>query len=204
VTTPPSAVPRTPRWGVLSSAAAPVLLVGGWTVAARLQSGGFSSVSETISALAALDADHRWVMSAALLGVGACHLVTAAALRPAAPLGRVLIAVGGIGTVLVAVFPLPGGDGTSAVHHRVAALAFGTLAAWPAFGWRRRSAVPALRPPAGLAVAAALLAGVGWLILELSADSDRVGLAERVAAGSQSTWPLLAVLSARRTARRIV
>lgn len=199
MTTEPGTVPQTPIWGVLSSAAAPVLLVGGWTVAARLQSGGFSSVSETISALAALDADHRWLMSGALVGVGACHLLTAAALRPAAPLGRALIALGGIGTVLVAVYPLPGGDGTSVAHHRVAALAFGALAAWPAFGWRRRSPVRALRAATGLGAAAVLLAGVGWLILELSADSERVGLAERVAAASQSTWPLVAVLSARRS-----
>ena len=35
-----------PRWGVLSSVAAPVLLIGGWTLAARLQPGGFDSVTE--------------------------------------------------------------------------------------------------------------------------------------------------------------
>jgi len=44
-----------PWWGVLSAAGAPVLLVGGWTVAAALQPGSFSQVTSTISALAAYD-----------------------------------------------------------------------------------------------------------------------------------------------------
>ena len=38
-----------PWWGVLSSAAAPVLLAGGWTVAAMLQPGSFDQVRQTIS-----------------------------------------------------------------------------------------------------------------------------------------------------------
>ena len=42
-----------PWWGVVSSAAAPVLLVGGWTVAAGLQPRSVNTVASTISALAA-------------------------------------------------------------------------------------------------------------------------------------------------------
>ena len=42
-----------PWWGVVSSTAAPVLLVGGWTVAAGLQPRSFNPVTSTISALAA-------------------------------------------------------------------------------------------------------------------------------------------------------
>ena len=41
-----------PWWGVVSSVAAPVLLVGGFTVAASLQP-GFNPVADTVSALAA-------------------------------------------------------------------------------------------------------------------------------------------------------
>ena len=109
---PPSR--RTPWWGLASSLAAPVLLVGGWTWAAARPSGGFDPVVETISALAARDADDRWIMTTALLGVGACHLTTAAALRGAALPGRLVLAAGGVATVLVAAFPLPGGGGSSA------------------------------------------------------------------------------------------
>ena len=41
-----------PWWGLVSSAAAPVLLVGGWTLAAGLQPGSFDAVAGTISSLA--------------------------------------------------------------------------------------------------------------------------------------------------------
>lgn len=41
-----------PWWGVAFSAAAPVLMVGGWTVAADLQP-RFDPVATTVSALAA-------------------------------------------------------------------------------------------------------------------------------------------------------
>ena len=74
-----------PWWGVLSSAAAPVLLVGGWTVAAMLQPGSFDQVRQTISALAAHGAADRQVMSLALLGVGVCHVITGLALQARRP-----------------------------------------------------------------------------------------------------------------------
>ncbi len=199
-----------PWWGVASAAAAPVLLVGGWTLAAARQRGGFDPGVETISALAALDAEDRWLMTAALAGLGCCHLTTAAALRPAAPAGRLLLAAGGVGTVLVATYPLPVGDGDSPAHTAAAALAFGALAVWPALGRRRggplalRPAVAgtagplALRPAVAGTAAATLLGLVGWFVVELVRDGDAVGFTERLAAGAQAVWPLVAVLSARR------
>ena len=65
------AVRGVPWWGVVWPAGAPVLLIGGWTVAAGLQPRSFNPVVETISALAAEDASDRWVMTFALLGRGA-------------------------------------------------------------------------------------------------------------------------------------
>jgi hypothetical protein len=129
-----------PWWGLLSSVAAPVLLVGGWTIAAQRQPAGFDTVRDTISALAARDATDRWLMTVALLGVGVCHLVTAAALRPAAVPGRVVLATGGIATVAVALFPLPSGDGRSGAHSVAAAVAFVSLTLWPAGSTPRGSA----------------------------------------------------------------
>jgi len=166
---------------------APVALIGGWTVAAALQRGGFDQVTETISALAARDADHREVMTAALAAVGVAHLTTAVALRSAGRPARLLHGVGGAATVLVAVFPLPGGDGHSAAHTTAAAVAFGTLAAWPAL----------VRRPVDRAAAGVLLGLVGWFAVELIGDGAHVGLSERVAAGAQAIWPLLAVLRSR-------
>jgi hypothetical membrane protein len=110
---------------------APVLLVGGWTVAAGLQPGSFNAVADTISSLAAEGAADRWVMTLALAGVGACHVVTGLALRPAAAPGRLILVTGGVATVLVAAFPERAGDGGSLPHTLWAAVGFVALAAWP-------------------------------------------------------------------------
>lgn len=186
-----------PWWGLVSSAAAPVLLIGGWTVAAARQQAGFDPVVDTISALAAHGADDRWVMTAALAGLGVCHLTTAAALRGAAPLGRVVLGAGGVATVLVAAFPLPADEGGSVAHTVVAGSAFLALAVWPAFAGHRDAPGP-LRPAATVAATVALLGLVGWFGGELSADSGRVGVAERVAAGAQALWPLAVAWGSRR------
>lgn len=192
----------------MSSTAAPVLLIGGWTWAAARQEIGFDSLTQTISALAALDATDRWVMTSALAGVGLAHITTALALRGAALPGRLVLAGGGVATVLVAALPLPTvlGDGGSGPHAIVAGLSFGALAVWPAFAMRRgrpadagKRAIPwGLRRKVALAATAVLLAGVGWFVTDLGQDMSQVGLSERVAAGAQAVWPLLVVLSTRR------
>jgi hypothetical membrane protein len=179
---------RTPWWGLVSATAAPVLLIGGWTLAASRQQGGFDPVRRTISALAARDADDRWVMTTALVGLGLCHVTTALAVRRAASPGRVVLAVGGVATVLVAAFPQPGADRSSAAHTAAAGTAFVALAAWPLLA-RRTGSDPVLSAPVSVAAGVVLLALVGWFFAELVADSGRVGLSERVAAGAQALWP---------------
>ncbi len=47
-----------------------------------------------------------------------------------------------------------------------------------------------------------LLALVGWFGVELAADSGRVGLAERAAAGAQALWPLVVAWGCRAPAWR--
>ncbi len=188
-----------PWWAALSSLLAPVLLVGGWTLAARLQTHGFDSVSGTISDLAALDADARWVMTVGIAGTGVCHLVTAAGLRPAAVPGRRLLAAGGVATVLVAVFPLPAGGGSSSLHAASAVAGFVLLSVWVVPARRYGSGVPwGLR--SAVAVRAAAVLGALTIVFFAAAllASPWVGLAERAAAGSQALWPLAVVWSARR------
>jgi hypothetical membrane protein len=147
-----------PWWGLVSSAVAPVLLVGGWTVAAGLQPGSFNAVAGTISSLAAEGAADRWVMTLALAGVGACHVVTGLALRPAASPGRLILVTGGVATVLVAAFPEPAGDGGSLPHTLWAAVGFVALAAWPLAARKRGPLVPAgLRPGVSAGAARVLL-----------------------------------------------
>jgi hypothetical protein len=46
-------MPRVPWCGLVSSVAAPVLLIGGWTMAAAVQPAPFDAVVHTISELAA-------------------------------------------------------------------------------------------------------------------------------------------------------
>jgi hypothetical membrane protein len=188
---------RVRSWALVSSIAAPILLIGGWTLAAAVQPVPFSSVVRTISELAARDTPHRWLMTSALVGVGLAHLATAAALAPAAPAGRLLHGLGGLATLLVAAFPLPAGGGSSRAHTAAAAVAFVSLAVWPAFAWRRHTSVALLEPRVSAAATCALLLALAWFFAEMRTGGQRVGLAERVAAGSQALWPLAVVLSAR-------
>jgi hypothetical membrane protein len=187
-----------PWWGIVSASAAPVLLIGGWTVAAARQRGGFDPVVETISALAAHGADDRWLMTTALAGLGACHLTTALALRYAATPGRVVLGLGGVATVLVAAFPQPADGGGSAAHTAAAGVAFVALGGWPLLSGRSGSGAWPVRPGTSVAAGAVLLVLVGWFFTELVADSDRVGLSERAAAGAQAVWPLLVAWGSRR------
>jgi hypothetical membrane protein len=187
-----------PWWGLVSSAVAPVLLVGGWTLAAGLQPGSFNAVAGTISSLAAVGAADRWVMTLALAGVGACHVITGLALRPAAPAGRLMLMSGGAATMLVAAFPETAGDGWSLPHTCWAAVGFVALAVWPLAARRRGRWVPAwLRPGACAGAAGVLLGLLVWFGTELIGGSRQVGLAERVLAGAEAVWPLAVVLACR-------
>ncbi|HEX2297961.1 MAG TPA: DUF998 domain-containing protein, partial [Pseudonocardiaceae bacterium] len=178
-----------PWWSALSAASAPVLLIGGWQLAAARQPGGFDPVRQTISALAAHGATDRWIMTTGLAGVGVCHVVTAVGLRSAAPAGRVLLATGGAATVAVAAFSQPL-NGDSSAHVTAAAVAFPALSLWPALAWR-----PGRSPSrtVSLVAASGLLALLGWFGLDYFTGSSRIGLSERVLAAAQSLWPLAAV-----------
>lgn len=185
-------MPRVPWWAAVSSVGAPVFLIGGWTLAAARQPGGFDSLTRTISALAARGATDRWIMTAGLAGLGACHVVTALGLRPAARPGRLLLAVGGVATACVAALPQPV-TGSSPAHLWAAATGFVSLSLWPALAWRRSGGLPLTRAT-GFATAAVLLVILGWFAVQLFGGGELVGLSERCAAGSQALCPLLTVL----------
>ena len=187
-----------PWWAVLSSACAPVLLIGGWRLAAARQSGGFNPVRQTISELAARPATEPWIMTVALAGVGVCHMITAAGLAPAALPARVLLALGGAATVSLAALPLPATGDSPAhapAHTTAAAIAFTALSLWPAGGLRRGGL-----PGAALwrCAAAGLLGLLGWFGVDYFGQRPGVGRSERVLAGAQALWPLAAVLLAPR------
>ena len=194
-------VRNVPWWGLLSSGAAPVLMVGGWTAATSLQPRPVDPVAETVSALAAADAAGQWVMTATFLAVGVCYIGTGLALRPAGGAGRLILVAGaGVG-MLVAAFPQPA-DGGSLLHAIWASAGFGALAVWPAAAWRRGPGVPwALRPAVCAIAAAMLVLLLAWFAAEVVTGGGQAGLAERVLGLAQAAWPLTVVLSCRHLAR---
>lgn len=183
--------------GIVSSAVAPVALIGGFTLAAISYPGGFDSASGTISALAALGSPVRVLMTAALLVTGVCHLVTAASLRALRPPSRAILGVGGAATLAVAAFPLPE-TGTSSAHAAAAGAAFLALSLWP--GWIRARDEPlprTLRPAVtrGVALGLTLLALLFFALAAGAAPGLPLGTVERVLAGAQAVVPLLVVLA---------
>ncbi len=174
-----------PWWGVVSSAATPVLLIGGWTVAAGLQPQPFDSIRQSVSTLAGAGAADRWVMTVAFVVVAGCYVITAVALRPAALSGRLVLIAAGLAGVLVAASP-------------EAAPVF--LSAWPLASRQQGPTVPwGLRPPAAVSASAMITILLAWFLAELITHGGQIGLAERVLGSAQALWPLLVVLSCRRS-----
>ncbi|MFE3516145.1 DUF998 domain-containing protein [Streptomyces sp. NPDC059166] len=208
-----------PWWALLSSISAPILLVGGWSVSAELQGPGYDPASSTISILAADGAGGYWVMTSALLALGACHVTTAWGLRPAAVPGRVALAAGGLSAMLLALFPAPSSGGSFS-HGVVVAIGFSLLAVWPVLAVRRGrgavareydggpgAAIPlradpvpwGLRPVPSVTAAALMWLGGAWFLLALFVLGT-AGAAERVITFAQSFWPLVVVVSCSRQA----
>jgi hypothetical membrane protein len=183
-----------PRWTLLSSGSAPVLLVGGWAAAGALQRPGYNPVTETISALASYGAADRWLMTGAMLVVGACYVVTAIALRAVALPGRVALACGGAAVVLVAFSPEPS-VGTTPRHTAAAAVAVVSLAVWPCLAADRSPTAPwALRTWLSTLVTVVLLLTALWFLFELRGHGI-AGVAERVVTGAEALWPFVVVAS---------
>jgi len=186
-----------PGWALTSALAAPVAMIGGWTVAASRQP-SFDAVRETISDLAATSAHQPGIMAAGLAMTGAAHLVTAAGLRPVPTSGRLLHGLGGAATLAVALLPV---DAHPRGHGIAAAVGFGALALWPAAS-ARRGQRGILHPAVGAAASAALVGMLAVFVVELRTDGPVVGLTERVVAGAQALWPLAVVVALRKTGRR--
>jgi hypothetical membrane protein len=186
--------PRGVRWWtVLSASAAPLLLVGGWTLAAGRQPVGYDSIRDTISSLAAKGATDRWIMTTALAGVGACYVISGVGLRPAKRGGRALLVGGGVATMLVAAFPQPV-RGNSVAHTVTATVAFTALGVWPTLAACRRSRAPLLARGISVTATLTMLGLLTWFVLE--AHGSHRGLAERAGAFAEALWPLLVVISA--------
>ena len=178
-------------------------MVAGWSVAAGLQPHPVDPVAEPVSALAAVGAADRWVMSLTFVLVGACVFVTGLALRPARAAGRLILMAGALAGMLVAANPEHPGTRFPVPHMICAAAGCVGVVAWPAGAWRRGPWVPwGLRPAVSAAAAAGMLALVAWFGAELITGGGLAGLAERSFGAALALWPLAVVASCRYAARK--
>ena len=185
---------RVPWWGIASSGLAPVFLIAGWTIAADLQPTPFDAVSRSISTLAMQEMPYRWIVTAGILGVGICNVVTGLALRAAADGGRLLLIAGGVCSVLIAVNPQhPHGGSVS--HETFSLLGVLIMTLWPVAAIRRISGAPlGLQPRVAYAAAGLNLGLLLWFTVELF-HGPQLGLAERAVAADQALWPFVVVLT---------
>lgn len=197
---------RVAWWGVISSAGSPVLLVAGSTAAVAVQPRSYDPVADTLSSLAAVGTVDRGLMTLALVGVGACYVLTGLALRPAALSGRVILMAVGLATIAVAANPERAGHGGSLPHVILAAIGFVVMAVWPVAGRVRAPRVPygpqvpyGLRPAVAVSATAVMAALLLWFGAELILGGHQVGSAERALAGIQALWPLVVVLTCLRS-----
>ncbi|WP_044378258.1 DUF998 domain-containing protein [Streptomyces cyaneogriseus] len=189
-----------PRWVLLSSGSAPVLLIAGWSIAAALRGPDYDPVTQTISVLAAYGTPGFWVMTGALLALGVCHLLTAWGLRAAATAGRVALGAGGVSAWAVVLLPAPSSGG-SLRHGTVAVVGFVLLAVWPVLAVDGVGTAPwCLRPVPCVVVTVFMGVGGAWFLVEMHRQGV-VGVAERVVTAVQSVWPFVVAASCSRGSR---
>lgn len=189
-----------PWWALVSSGCAPVLLIGSWMIAQLRQGPTYDPARQTLSVLASYGAASYWLMTGMLLVLGTCYVVTAHALRPAAPAGRVALAGGGLCALALTLVPAPSSGGALG-HGAVSTVGLVLLAVWPPLAAvRDRRPVPwGLRLDVSLAASALMCASALWFLAELQ-SARAPGVAERVVTFAQALWPFLVVVSCRRNA----
>lgn len=185
---------KPPWWAVASSAGALIALVGGWTTAEALQGGSYNPVRMTISSLARHGAEHRWVMTGALIAIGVCHLVTALGLCGTRIGARLVLAAAGIAGLGLGFFAQPE-HGSANAHLAFAALGLVTLAVWPLTVATASATRFPLRPRDAAWSGALSVVLLVWLALSISGTT--LGLAERAITFQQELWPLLVVVALR-------
>jgi hypothetical membrane protein len=183
-----------PWWVVAAGSAAPVLLIGGFSLATAVQPASYDPVRDTISDLAAGGANDSWVMTSALVGVGLCYLLAALGLQPAGPIGRVLLGGAGVAVLLIAVFRTPV-HGYSFAHELAVIAAALTVCTWPLFGSHRSHPARLLTRIPSFTAAGVSLGLMAWYALE--SQGALLGLAERCAASVPALWLLAVVVTTR-------
>jgi hypothetical protein len=193
------------RWAVVSTALAPLVMTAAWLAAETLQPRSYSPLHSSISGLAALGATDRWIVTSALLFVGACYFVTAGCLPSLRRRARFVLLIAGISSIGIAVSPQPA-DGSSAMHLVWTCLGAAAITVWPAFTASRAPSPPLiLRARSAVVITAVFLVLSAWLTAETQHGSA-LGLTERLVSGIQITWPFIvavALLKAQGRQRKI-
>jgi hypothetical protein len=186
-----------PLWSVIAAALTPLVLTSGWFVAGLLQPASYSPLRETVSVMAGQDGTDRWVMTATLIAVGGCYLVTATGLTVLRLPARLMLVVAGLCSLGIAASPEPS-TGPTAEHIAWTAIGGVTIAVWPAL-----TAQPGERQTFLLTARGRMIATVAfvvmlcWVVVETQGGSD-LGLAERLMSSVQTTWPFVVALLLRR------
>lgn len=184
------------RWAAVAAALAPLATISAWLVAEALQPTSYSPLHSSISGLAALGATDRWIVTGALLVVGACYFVTAVSLPGARLAARTVLLVAGVCSIGIAVSPQPA-DGSNPQHLVWTSLGAAAITVWPAFTASRAPSPPlVLRPRSAAAVTVVFLILSAWLVAETQHGSA-LGLTERLVSGIQITWPFIVILALR-------
>jgi hypothetical membrane protein len=188
--------PVPPRWAVMSAILSPLVFTIGWLVAGRLQPPSYNPIRQTVSVMAGQPGTDRWVMTAALIGVGVFYLVTAAGLRAVGRPARLMLIVAGACSFGIAASPEPA-TGPTVVHLAFTGVGATMIAFWPAVasrGARGGRGGHFLLTARGYAiVTVGFLAMLAWTVLETRGGPD-LGLAERLTASVQTTWPFVVAL----------
>jgi hypothetical membrane protein len=185
-----------PGWAMASAALSPLVMIGGWLAAEALQPPSYSPLRSTVSGLSGLGGTDRWIMTSALVVVGACYFTTAAGLPGVRMPARIVLMVAGLSSIGIALSPEPV-RGSTPQHLAWTALGAVAITVWPAFTARRSPSQPLILTPCGAgAVTAVFLALLAWLVFETQ-DGTALGLTERLVSAVQITWPFVVALALR-------
>ena len=181
-------------WSVTTTALAPVFVTGGYLAADLLQPDDYSPVRQSISVLAGHAGSHRWVMTACTLAVGLCLLIAPFGIARLGLPARILLGIEGAAGVGVALWPEPT-RGSTFWHIFCTVVGAILLAGWPlAAGWPRRTSPLPLTLRCSAAAAAVFSCLTLWCLAETQLG-PMLGLAERVTATAELSWPFVVTLS---------
>lgn len=173
------------RPALLAGIAGPAAFVSAWVIGGTIKD-GYSPVSDTISRLAERGASTRPLMTAGFVGFGV--------LMPlyGRELGRILgsratgaaVAASGVGTLLVAAFPVTAAGGTTgdSVHYLAAGLAYAANVVAPLVAARR------LPWPVARCASYAVAAGVGAALVGSLRADEVTGLLQRTGLTLFDAW----------------